>query len=150
MLDRNEVRVRAEGPFRGEANHLRAERGEDARHLDLRSGVGSRVHRVQVPLHVLEGLGVGLAARLHDRGVAHTEPEEKSVGVGVDERPRAIRHRHGVARPDVGDTGRDDELVRRRENEAHVSEDLLAPEALRQPDRREPERFDGPRVVASS
>ena len=128
----------AERARSGEPEHLRPECRESTGYLDLRSDVWSGVHRVEIPAHVLERMRVGLSARLDGRSVTHAEPEEEPAGKSVDQRARSVRHRDGIARPDVGDARRDDEVLRRAEQEARVSERLLAPKAFRYPERLEP------------
>src|SRR5207302_11329604 len=138
VLDRYEVGVAAERALCGEPEHLRPECRESTGYLDLRSDVWGGVHRVEIPAHVLERMRVGLSPRLDGRSVTHAEPEEEPAGVGVDERARAVRHSDGIARPDVGDACRNDEVLRRAEQKARVCEGLLTAEAFRYPERLEP------------
>src|SRR5438552_2758438 len=148
VLDRHEVRMRTQRALRGEPQHLRPERGEHPGHLDLRSDVRSGIHRVEVAAHVLEWTRVGLSTRLDGWRVTHAKPKQEATGIRVDQRARSVRHGHGVARPDVGDAGRDDELRRCAEQEARVRERLLTAEAFRYPERSEPERLKRAHVVA--
>ena len=131
--------MRAERALRGEPQHLRTECREHARDVDLRPDVRGAIHRVKVLAHVLERTRVALPTSVHNRRMTYAKPEQEAAGVGVDQGAGSVRHRDGIARPDVGDAGRDDELLRGTEKQAGVSKSLLTPEALRNPERFEPE-----------
>src|SRR5438445_1374473 len=147
VFDWNEIGVGAETALRREPEHLRTEGCEHPRHIDLRPDVRRGIHRVEVRAHVLEWARVVHPTRLDGRRVADAHPEKEAVRVRVDEAARSIRHRDRVAGPDVRDTAPHDELLAPAEKEAGVSEDLLASQTLRNPQRSVAERRDSLRVV---
>ena len=84
--------------------------------------------------------------RRDQRVVADPNPEEEPPAPTLAERPLAGRHRHRVANPDVGDTGRDDQPGARRQEQGGVGE-RLAPGGLAHPERPVPERLDLKREI---
>src|SRR5207302_857196 len=65
--------------------------------------VRSPVHRLEVGPHGLQGPFVAAVARFGEEWVADPQPEDEPVRIGLGQRPRPVRHRHGVAGPDARD-----------------------------------------------
>src|SRR5438552_17643397 len=80
--------------------------------------------------------------------MAHTEAEQETARVRLDERPPPVRHRGRVARPNVGDTAGDHEAVARGEQQTCVSEDLFAPQRLGDPQGLQYETFELAHIIA--
>ncbi len=66
--------------------------------------------------------------------MAYADAQDEATWIRFSERPGAVGHRHRVAGVDVRDARTDDQPVRRCEQDAGVAEELLAPDALRNPD----------------
>ena len=76
-----------------------------------------------------------------ERRMGDAQSEQEAARVGLVERPFGGGHRHGVAPPDVGDPGGDDEPCRAGQQQPGVGEGLAA-HGLRDPEGRVAERFD--------
>ena len=64
-----------------------------------------------------------MPAQLFDqRNMAHAQPQQKSIGIGLRQRFLPGRHRHRVARIDVRDSGGDHHSLRRRQQQARVGQ----------------------------
>jgi len=82
--------------------------------------------------------------------VADADPEQEAPRIGVGERPGAVRHRHRIARVDVGDAGGHDGALCPGEQRRRLREALLRLDTLAEPDRAEPELLELARSRASS
>ncbi len=131
----------AERLLRGEPEHRRAQRGDDAGNrrpghaLAVRADERVVVQRLEVGAHGRDRPRIRVTARIDLARMADAEPEQEPVVERVGEDARRIRRRDGVPSPDVRDAGRDADPLRRAEQDGGVRERLARAEALRVPER---------------
>ena len=136
--------MRTLGPLGGQPEHPRPQRGEQpgGRLGGVLDHIPSLIHRVEVPTHPVVRLLVAMPPGLDRRLVADPHAQDEPAGEGVAQEPCPVGHGHGVPGPDARDPGGHRHPLGGRQEHRGVRHGVLAPHALGEPQRGEPQLLD--------